>query len=248
MMLEKIVRTARNLLLLGALAVAGCSAYAPIKDSNILPSDKVKTGICWRASSDYVGWTPHASREQRTVPIHPADGGPSRGQATTPNYYGCPLRPRFGIAGSLGTDEFRVKIGLDNMFNMGIMAGKKQDLPDPPYESYAFSKLSPDLITFRPFIGIEAEVLDTLLIGTELGITYSSFSLSKGHYRWDDYETIEKYSLGSGLGIFTGIKLALKVDDNLYIGAMYGYENYFINEKPDIQCHTFSILLRKTFG
>jgi hypothetical protein len=199
-----------------------------------------------RASNDYVAWTPHTTREQRTVPVHPADGGASRGQATTSDFYGCALRPRLGIAGSLGTDSFRIKIGLDNMLNMGITNLKKQNLPDPPYESYAFCRFSPDPVTFKPFVGFESE-LAKVLFGAELGITYSSFRLSKGHYRWCDYETIEKYYLGSGPGVFAGLMLAFRADRNTYIGAMYGFENYFIQNRQDIQCHTISLLFRKTF-
>ncbi|MBW2972875.1 hypothetical protein KY346_00610 [Candidatus Woesearchaeota archaeon] len=246
MMLEKIIKSARNLLLLGALAVTGCSAYAPLKSTNILDSKKVKTQVCLRSGIDYVGWTPHTTSEQRTVPIHPADGGSSRGKITTQNYYDCPFRPRLGIAGSLGNDSCRIKIGLDNMLNLGIMNGEEQDLPKP-YESYGFSTFHPDLITFKPFIGLETEFLDTLLISLEAGITYSSFRLYKGHYRWADYEKIEKYSLGSGPGVFAGMDLALKLDKDIYFGARFGFENYFIDGRPDIQCYSGSLLLIKTF-
>jgi len=41
--------------------------------------------------------------------------------------------------------------------------------------------------------------------------------------------------------------LALKLDKDIYFGARFGFENYFIDGRPDIQCYSGSLLLIKTF-
>ncbi|MBD3259145.1 hypothetical protein GF371_00780, partial [Candidatus Woesearchaeota archaeon] len=45
-MLEKIVKGARSLFLLGALAFTGCSGLAPFESTDIIKSKKLETQIC----------------------------------------------------------------------------------------------------------------------------------------------------------------------------------------------------------
>lgn len=168
----------RNLVVAAALMLGGC--------------------VHQRWGNEYVHWSSNLPSEERTVSVHPADGGAGRGGVTVDDSFSCPFRPKFGL--EVATEgDVRVSAGIDATYNFGIENQELQPLPEP-YESYGYACFRPWLVMPEPFVSLSADVARDWSLNAEVGMPYSEFRLERGHYRWDDNEALEEIDLGGGFG------------------------------------------------
>ena len=207
--LKQIINAGRSIAAAGVLAfLSGCMSYHPISEYKHSKSGDFYSEIGWRGAVELPVISPKLSKEQKYVPIHPADGGAERGGSNLSITPALEMfDTRFGLEGSTGFKRFRVKAGANLSYLVPLNSGdvkdgypkqndqgnslasiKLQPLPWP-YESYAygqFRKLS-ELET-EPFVGIEFFPGSELGISLEIGKPSSTFRYEKGHWRWDSFE------------------------------------------------------------
>lgn len=250
--LEKIIC---NVLLAASLSFSGCAYHLSERDdskhNNENHSNKIYTATEIRFNLDIATIDSGLSKESRKVPVHQADGGPSRGGVIVTNRTG-PLRLGIGAERSIGTDKFRISIGgeawVTPISDILDAYQTKQDLPSP-YESYAYGGTF-QRFALIPFLGIKTSLLDRIILDAEYGFPYSNFTFEKGHYRWDSYETIRKSSCAA-LGTSFSINLCYKYSPLGAIGIIYQSEDYdntrLAGERTDISVNSFSLVVLKEF-
>lgn len=148
------------------------------------------------------------------VPIHEEDGGEERGGVRVKPCSTELLQLRTGPYVSLGTDNVRLKTGIEGRLNLGSEMSVRELQPLPyPYESYGAISLEQDIMGFMPKAALEFEFED-IIFGVESGLPYSGFSYRAWHERYNREQTIAKDEW-SGFGKMFGIYLGGKVDDTL---------------------------------
>jgi hypothetical protein len=136
---------------------------------------------------------PNLSIQDRTVTVHPADGGPSRGEVVL-DYGDSYNIPSLGASysASIGTRSLiRAKAGIEGRWNLswdydGCVEQKLQPLPRP-YESYGYSAYKQNEFAYKPFVGVDLTLFDHLRLGVEFGRPSGEFDYEIGDYRWDTY-------------------------------------------------------------
>jgi hypothetical protein len=249
--LEKIVKTAKGVLLTGLLtAIAGCVTYVPIT-SNKRYDEEMYSEAGARLNLIYAPVKVNLSKEKRTIPVHPDDGGASKGGVVinlNEVDAASTVRANLGLEGSIGTEYIRFKAGGDIKLNpQGVEHRELQPLPFP-YESYGCARLTSETLTFAPFIGVDVKLKNNWRFGIELGAPYDCYRVEKWHYRFDQNELTEKDSW-RGYGTSFRVMVSYGSDD-VFIGFGYGQEIYpvkLFNEKTDINVHTFSFVIGKDF-
>jgi hypothetical protein len=249
--LKQIIQSA---ILAGAIALS--SGCASTNHSKITKAHEPMYFDCNpRGQLTAAVYTPHLGKKTQTVPIHPADGGPSRGEATADIKWGFDMRFSYGIEGSFGTEKLRINAGLDGILDLGgiapggyrsgIYAVELQPLPaSEGYESYAFTCLEPTLLTYMPFAGLEIKPSDKTKLGFEFGMPHNKFKFNKGHDRWGMWETTERDSW-EGFGKSIGLYFTLedrKGRDTLCWGiSRESYDSEFLGEKGKIDIYLLSM-------
>lgn len=245
---EKNIRRLGTFLLAGAFAVSGCSTYISLgqrDDYHHQSSRYTDLGI--RAALDIVESTAGLSREKRSVPIHPDDGGPSRGGVMLDMEAGG-LTPRLGLELSRGTEDLRLKIGGDMKFDLGNEMEsneKRQNLP-PPYESYGYGNVFQEY-TFIPFVGLDMNLSDSTNFGFEIGTPFARHVYEIGDYRYGHHTARAKDSY-NGFGNSINATLKSELLPGYVIGIVYGIEKYDVRlagEKTDIDVQSVSLFFRK---
>ena len=108
---------------------------------------------------------------------------------------------RLGVEGSLGTDAFRVKTGIDSSLNLFGFTDNAYRSPNSRVqrepivgESYSFTQFTPHPYIFTPFVGIEGNVDDSLIVGVEVGPAITGFTLRVGRDTYSQWRTYRKDS------------------------------------------------------
>lgn len=211
MALEKIIKSVKNFgraaLLAGSMLVSGCmgaAGYIPLNDSRshgVYPEIGIRCGVEGLGGLDV-----NAGETLHYIPIHPDDGGTSRGGVHTEfEYPGC-FFVSAGLECSIGTRETRFSGGID--FRAGGSYNEAQEIQPlpPPYESYGWTEeemSSP----YMPFVRFNQKVSREVSIGFEAGFPYAEVEASTGHYRNNQYETIMR---GTWKGF--GVRYCLNID------------------------------------
>ena len=238
-MLEKIINSAKCLVLAGAIAISGCSGYLPIK-KQYFPNSNVYGETSLRGKMECVTTKYGLSKEKRTIPVHDEDGGASRGQVVLPDDV-FSIRCTGGIEQSIGTENLRFKIGGDLGINPPTTEEKLQNLP-APYESYGYVKYGPDLI-ISPFVGVDVKLNKKTTLNFEVGHIFADYKYEVGHYRWSKYKSTEKDS-DKAQGNLIRLGIMYQVDYRA-IGIGIGFErvdSMLGDERTRIDACTFNFM------
>lgn len=230
---DSIKITAKAALVTSALTLPGClGAYLPFRTGSKGPGVYGELGarVSLQVTPKY---DVNLGNAIQTTPVHPDDGGPLAGQATTniTTYIAYvwsdpeerPSAMLFlsgGLEGSIGTETVRLRTGVDvrslldseiEDYRRGIFDVEHQPIP---FDSYAFTQFVPHTATI-PFVGIETTISDTVFLSFDVGFPRSRFHVSSGHDRygvWAVTQTASWEGYGRSYTIRAGI-----VDE--YIGA-----------------------------
>ena len=218
-------------------------------------------------SFDMISWRPKVSSSQRTVSVHPDDGGAGVGSVKL-DLDGTSSAQRLGVNLTSGNGKLRFVLGLDCRFNniySGIDDedddedweygdGPMRDIERQPlpwnYYSYGYAWIEPSDYNWIPYLGVEAEINNLFILGLEAGAPYGKFSYERGHYRNLVATPLEKDSW-RGFGGRASGKVGLRILDNRgVVGLQYAFERYdarFAGQPTDIDAHVFSLFFSMRF-
>ena len=250
------VRISLPALVLGiALLGTGCSTM--VFDDKPLNQPGVYFQTRVRVAYDIVGWDPGLSSVQRTVPVHPNDGGPANG-AVTLDIGGSTSGPRLGLLAAIGPNFLRLVFGGevrinpmadDEEFGVGQHDHEMQPLPFL-HESRGYALFDPNQYTLTPFIGVESIIFKQFILGLEYGAPHTEFTWEKGHERFDEFQIIEK-DVWDGRGHSGRIRFGYIFSEDLgYVGIEYAREHYdaeFSGIDTDVDANVFSIVFEARF-
>jgi len=277
--LETLINAGKRLLVTSAIAgisvlFSGCSMQAPIKRFDHNQSRTFYSDISPRGTIA-VGYTqPNLTPNQLYVPVHNDDGGPIYGGEYLDINNSLNLGDRdflflqAGIEGSIGNKYLRPKIGIDIQYTPDTYPDVRDGYPKQSdnrdhlssivrqrnglgLESYAWGQFRHNEdICFEPFIGLDIFLFRKILLGIETGIPHASFSLEKGHWRYNQFETSE-YSKWTGFGRSLSASIGYTPDkdsERIYFGisgAMEEYDVRLFGEKNKIKNLIGPIFLMK---
>jgi hypothetical protein len=218
-------------------------------------------------SFDLIVWRPDIPASQRTVDIHSADGGPSAGSVIL-DLDGGSTAQRLGVSLMAGNSSLRFVAGVDCRFNnitseiddddddedWDYGEGPMRDIERQPlpgsFDSYGYAWIEPSDYTWIPYLGVEAEIADLVILGLEAGTPYGKFTYERGHFRNFIATPIENDSW-RGFGKRASGRMGLRVLDNRgMVGLQYAFERYdtsFANLSSEIDAHVFSLFFSLRF-
>lgn len=242
------------LLLVGALASYGCTLG--------LKKEK-KQGI-YHAARAYIGfdiirYDVDLGKKIQTTPVHPGDSGFLSGATTTDVGGGWDCAPKVRLESSFGNKNFRLRIGTDVRYNVSSLTGYREGIYDtrqqtsdtrpPGSGSFVYTQLKPDSFTYVPSIGLEATILENIILNAEYGFPYTGFEVSSGHDRYGKWQAVQEDSWkGFGRSIGGGIDFIL--DDEASLSLLVRQERYkpeFIGEKARIDALIGTVVFRHEF-
>ncbi len=245
------------------MGVTACQTRldAPFVDEGLLISVQPTT------SMDVIVWRPNLPVAQKTVAVHAADGGPGAGFVAL-DLDGSSTAQRLGVSLMAGNSALRFIIGADCRFNT-INSGVDDDDDDDDWEygegpmrdierqplpgnfnSYGYAWIEPGEYTWIPYVGLEAEVGDLVVLGLEAGTPYSKFTYERGHFRNYVPEALERDSW-RGFGKRASARIGLRVLENRgTVGLQYAFERYdtsFASQSSEVDAHVFSLFFSLRF-
>jgi hypothetical protein len=241
---------------LALLAAAGCSTMVfenkPVNERGLWYQTRVRT--YW----DWVGWDQEFTAAQRTVSVHPDDGGPSAGAATV-DVDGIEATVRVGLLGAVGPRACRFLVGTDvrvnpqydsDNFDDTDLHDKERQPLGAGYDSYAYGLFDTGDYTIIPFIGVESIIADNLIFGLEYSRPRTKLTWETGHYRYDELQAVTHDSWES-FGHGGRARAGYIFDKDLgYLGLEYGHTRYdaeFSGIDTDISTNTVSLVFEARF-
>lgn len=219
-MTNKIAGWARKGILAGAIALGGLGAgCASIQDAGIVNG----TDIGYRLGGGVL--KNNLSREDRTVYVHPADGGKEKGGVlmSVNRVSGAGLSI-FGEE-TTGPRWLRLKAGIEGRIN-SFSGEDREDQPLPsPYHSIGWATFSEDSFSWMPYVGVELRTdLDdfAVFLGVNRGWPESGFEFRKGDQRYgiDNTEFSDSWrGYGNSYTVYLGAGTNGKGDG--FLGDIY---------------------------
>lgn len=251
---------------IGHLAFAITTAFAlgqgcAATNTNRIPGEPY-SAMDVRSSFDSIKYNIKLGKSIQTTSTHPDDTRLKPTETTAPldSYSANGLK--VGLESSFGRDdEIRFKIGADLRYgfcrdgnSITILEERKQNTDVHGSESYAFTKMTQDMLTFTPIIGAEKDVYGVFRIGVEGGFPYTGFDVESGYDRLGQWQPVKKDSW-SGFGKRFGINLSVsdsKSIRRLFRGLSFfaGTETFnpkFSGENGTIETNVFSFGYRYRF-
>jgi len=225
------------------------SSEQPDED-NRKQGDKQR-GIYIRGGVNSIKYDVNLGSELQTTPIHPDDGGPSRGSATTDIKGGWGSSLSVGVEGLIGSGRLRFAGGIDGRYNY-LFTDSKDSMYDTalqplpwPYESYAFTELKIGGLTYMPFAGVKIDLNEDSTLGIQVGFPNTQFDYRSGHYRYSALETVRKDSW-KGFGTNVELNFEGQFSDRMGLLITLGREEYrpeFLGQKTKIGDWAFGFYL-----
>lgn len=234
------------LLVIGVgLFFGGCSFSSFEEEKSSDPLIKPRFGL------DAVQWeVKKLGRKIQTTSVHPADSGFLTGETTTDldGEKGWDPAPKLGLIGLIGGEDLRLKLGGDVRYNPAASANGyqegfydvRQQISDTRLAtsgSFVFTQLTPDHLTYIPFVGAETRIAENIFLSFEVGFPYMEWKVRSGHDRWAHWETVQRDTWkGFGMRYAGSISFTTNGRGEFFISPFYEkYDPEFAGEEAEIE-------------